>query len=81
MTVPVEFEDERDASESFGTGWREASLEFAAPYRLSLSRGGEILGSCTMSSDTRPIILSLLSSIAKKLVLVSDSGTVSCVEV
>ena len=81
MTVPVESEDERDASESFGTGWWEASLEFAAPYRLSLSRGGEMLGSCTMSSDTRPIILSLPSSIVNKLVLVSYSGAVSCGEV
>ena len=76
MTVPVELEDERDASEFFETGWRGASVGFAAPYRLALSSVGEMLGSCTVSLDTRLVVLPLPSSIAKKLVLVSGPGVV-----
>ena len=78
MTVPVEFEDESDASESFETGWWGASIGFAILYDSAPSSPGEMLGSSTMSSDTRLIVLSMRSSFAGKLVLLSDPCTVPC---
>ena len=81
MTVPVEFDDERDPSESLETGWREASLGFPVPYTSGLSSLGEMLGSCTISSDNRLVSLSKPSSIARKSVPASGPCPGPCVGV
>ena len=78
ITVPVEFEEERDASESLEAGWW-VFLGFAVVYISELSSPGEILGSCTMSSDDRPESSSMRSSM--ELVLVRGLGVIPCVGV
>lgn len=71
--MPVEFDEERDVSESFSImGWRPKVSDAKDPD-ISALEG--TLGSCTISSDTRPLS-SFGWSIGRKLELVSKPGLV-----
>ena len=74
ITVPVEFVEESEESDSLAaTGCREyVAYGFEADRGLEVSALEGTLGSCTMSSEARPLSLEGRSS--RKLVLVSIPG-------
>ena len=74
ITVPVEFVEESEESDSLAaTGCREdVAYGFEVDWGLEVSALEGTLGSCTMSSDARPLSLEGRSS--RKLVLVSIPG-------